>query len=82
MVKGVWLVGDDGTRYLDMIAGIGVNALGYGDSRLEGAIATQAKALIHASNLFMLRPQFELAAKLLELSGLSKVFLQTAVPKQ
>jgi len=72
--EGVWLVGDDGTRYLDMIAGIGVNALGYGDSRLEGAIATQAKALIHASNLFMLRPQFELAAKLLELSGLSKVF--------
>jgi len=72
--KGVWIVGDDGTRYLDMIAGIGVNALGYGDSRLEEAIAEQAKKLIHTSNLFMLRPQFELAAKLIELSGLSKVF--------
>lgn len=72
--EGSWLVADDGTRYLDMIAGIGVNALGYGDKRLERAIAEQASKLIHASNLFLMRPQFELAAKLVELSGLSKVF--------
>jgi acetylornithine/N-succinyldiaminopimelate aminotransferase len=72
--EGVWLIGDDGTRYLDMIAGIGVNALGYGDRRLVEAISSQAAKLIHASNLFMMQPQFELAAKLLELSGLSKVF--------
>ena len=72
--EGVWLVGDDGTRYLDMIAGIGVNALGYGDKRLVEAISTQASKLIHASNLFMMEPQFELAEKLLALSGLSKVF--------
>ena len=72
--EGVWLVGDDGTRYLDMIAGIGVNALGYGDKRLVEAISTQASKLIHASNLFMMEPQFELADKLLALSGLSKVF--------
>ncbi|NTW68972.1 MAG: aspartate aminotransferase family protein [Chlorobiaceae bacterium] len=72
--EGVWLVGDDGTRYLDMLSGIGVNALGYGDKRLLAAISDQAAKLIHASNLFMMQPQFELAAKLLELSGLSKVF--------
>ncbi len=72
--EGVWLVGDSGTRYLDMISGIGVNALGYGDPRLLKAITDQAAKLIHASNLFMMQPQFELAAKLLELSGLSKVF--------
>jgi acetylornithine/N-succinyldiaminopimelate aminotransferase len=72
--EGVWLIGDDGTRYLDMIAGIGVNALGYGDKRLVEAISTQASKLIHASNLFMMKPQFELADKLLALSGLSKVF--------
>ncbi|EAT59676.1 aspartate aminotransferase family protein [Chlorobium ferrooxidans] len=72
--EGVWLVGDDGTRYLDMLSGIGVNALGYGDKRLVAAIGDQAAKLIHASNLFMMQPQFELAAKLLELSGLSKVF--------
>ncbi|WP_076791715.1 aspartate aminotransferase family protein [Chlorobium sp. KB01] len=72
--EGVWLVGDDGTRYLDMLSGIGVNALGYADKRLVEAISTQAAKLIHASNLFMMQSQFELAAKLLELSGLSKVF--------
>ncbi len=72
--EGVWLVSDDGTRYLDMIAGIGVNALGYGDQRLVKAISTQATKLIHASNLFMMQPQFELAEKLKALSGLSKVF--------
>ena len=72
--EGVWLVSDDGTRYLDMIAGIGVNALGYGDRRLIEAISSQAAKLIHASNLFMMTPQFELADKLLALSGLSKVF--------
>ena len=72
--EGVWLVSDNGTRYLDMIAGIGVNALGYGDNRLVEAISNQTAKLIHASNLFMMQPQFELAEKLLELSGLSKVF--------
>ncbi|NMW21540.1 MAG: aspartate aminotransferase family protein [Chlorobiaceae bacterium] len=72
--EGVWLVSDSGTRYLDMIAGIGVNALGYGDKRLVEAISTQAGKLIHASNLFMMPPQFELAEKLLAISGLSKVF--------
>ena len=72
--EGGWLVSDDGTRYLDMIAGIGVNALGYGDKRLVDAICSQAAKLIHASNLFMMQPQFALAEKLLDLSGLSKVF--------
>ncbi|NTW10054.1 MAG: aspartate aminotransferase family protein [Chlorobiaceae bacterium] len=72
--EGVWLYANDGARYLDMISGIGVNALGYGDERLVRAISLQAAKLIHASNLFMIRPQFELAEKLLSLSGLSKVF--------
>ncbi len=72
--EGCWLVSDDGTRYLDMIAGIGVNALGYGDERLLQAINTQAARLIHASNLFLLQPQFDLASTLLDISGLSKVF--------
>ena len=72
--KGVYLYSADGTPYLDMISGIGVNALGYGDSRIVDAISQQAAKVIHASNLFMLEPQFRLAEKLLEISGLSKVF--------
>jgi acetylornithine aminotransferase len=73
--QGSFLYTTDGTRYLDMIAGIGVNAIGYGDERLVKAISRQAAKFIHTSNLFMQRPQFELAEKLLELSGLSRVFL-------
>lgn len=72
--EGTYLYGSDGSRYLDMISGIGVNALGYGDKRVIDAITKQAQKVIHASNLFMLEPQFELAGKLLEISGLSKVF--------
>jgi len=72
--EGCWLVSEEGTRYLDMISGIGVNALGYGDKRLLRAITDQAGKLIHASNLFLMKPQFDLAAKLIEVSGLSKVF--------
>ena len=72
--EGVYLFSSDGTRYLDMISGIGVNALGYGDNRLVDAITRQAKKIIHASNLFMLEPQFKLAGKLLDISRMSKVF--------
>ncbi|NTW52641.1 MAG: aspartate aminotransferase family protein [Chlorobiaceae bacterium] len=72
--KGSFLYTTDGSRYLDMIAGIGVNAIGYGDPRLLKAITQQAGRYIHISNLFMQGPQFELASRLLEISGLSKVF--------
>ncbi|NTU93961.1 MAG: aspartate aminotransferase family protein [Chlorobiaceae bacterium] len=72
--KGSFLYATDGQRYLDMVAGIGVNAIGYGDERLLKAIADQAAKYIHISNLFMQRPQFEMAEKLIELSGMTKVF--------
>ncbi|HHE33055.1 MAG TPA: aspartate aminotransferase family protein [Chlorobaculum parvum] len=72
--KGSFFYTTEGDRYLDMIAGIGVNAIGYGDQRLEHAITEQAAKYIHVSNLFMQKPQFDLAAKLLEISGMSKVF--------
>ncbi|MBF0587165.1 aspartate aminotransferase family protein [Prosthecochloris sp. N3] len=76
--SGVWLYDQDGNRYLDMIAGIGVNALGYGDERLIDAICEQSKNIIHASNLFLLEPQFRLASRLLDISGLSKVFFSNS----
>lgn len=72
--KGSFLYTASGERYLDMIAGVGVNAIGYGDKRLEQAITEQASKYIHVSNLFMQKPQFDLAAKLLEISRMSKVF--------
>lgn len=72
--EGNYLFAKDGRQYLDMIAGIGVNALGYGNERVLQAITEQAKKVIHTSNLFMLEPQFKLAEKLLSLTGFSKVF--------
>lgn len=72
--EGVYLYTKDGRRWLDMISGIGVNALGYAHPRLIEAIETQARKYIHTSNLFLLEPQFKLAEKLLSLTGFSKVF--------
>ncbi len=72
--EGNYLFSKDGRKFLDMIAGIGVNALGYGNERVLHAITEQAKKVIHTSNLFMLEPQFKLAEKLLALTGFSKVF--------
>ncbi len=71
---GNYLFAKDGRKFLDMIAGIGVNALGYGNTRVLNAITEQAKKVIHTSNLFMLEPQFRLAEKLLSLTGFSKAF--------
>ena len=50
--EGCYLFGEDGTQYLDMAAGIAVNALGHGHPKLVEAIATQAATLMHTSNLY------------------------------
>ena len=50
--EGVYLYGEDGTKYLDFAAGIAVNALGHGHPALVKAIADQAATLMHVSNLY------------------------------
>jgi acetylornithine/N-succinyldiaminopimelate aminotransferase len=50
--EGCYLYGEDGTQYLDMAAGIAVNALGHGHPKLVQAIADQAATLMHVSNLY------------------------------
>lgn len=50
--EGCHLIAEDGTRYLDMAAGIAVNALGHGHPHLVKAIAEQAATLMHVSNLY------------------------------
>src|SRR5271155_5626466 len=59
--EGVHLIDESGERYLDLLSGIGVNALGYGHPAIEEAIARQSKALLHTSNLFFHQGQAELA---------------------
>jgi len=66
--EGVHLYDTDGKRYLDFVAGIAVNALGYGDPDVTRAIAEQAARLIHVSNLYHTAPGAELARMLVESS--------------
>jgi acetylornithine/N-succinyldiaminopimelate aminotransferase len=72
--EGVYLIDDHGDKYLDLLSGIGVNALGYAHPAIEQAIATQSRRLIHTSNLFFHPGQAELALRLTEMSGLDRAF--------
>ncbi len=72
--EGAWLIDDKGNRYLDAIAGIGVNALGHGNAAVTKTITGQATDLIHTSNLYRIPKQEELAAKLVEVSGMDNMF--------
>jgi acetylornithine/N-succinyldiaminopimelate aminotransferase len=71
---GVYLVAADGTRYLDFVSGIAVNALGYGDTGLRDAMHAAADGLVHVSNLYATAPGEQLAATLVERSFADKVF--------
>ncbi len=64
----------EGNRYLDFIAGIGVNALGHNHPRIVKVIREQAGMLIHSSNLYYHRYQGPLAERLAEISGLKRSF--------
>ena len=59
--EGVYLYDDKGNKYIDMLAGIAVNTLGYAHPKLTEAICEQAKKVIHVSNLFKIKPQEEVA---------------------
>jgi acetylornithine/N-succinyldiaminopimelate aminotransferase len=72
--KGVHLIDENGTKYLDLLSGIGVNALGYAHPAIEDAIAKQSRSLIHVSNLFYHEGQAELAQRLTERTGMDRVF--------
>ncbi|HUS18085.1 MAG TPA: acetylornithine transaminase [Terriglobales bacterium] len=71
---GVYLYGADGRKYLDFLSGIGVNALGYSHPALTKVLTTQAKKLVHVSNLFFHPYTAELAKRLAKISGLDRVF--------
>lgn len=72
--KGVYLYDLDGKRYLDLISGIGVNALGHAHPRITKVIREQAGLLIHTSNLYFHRYQGALAQKIADTSGMQRVF--------
>ena len=69
---GSWLTAEDGTRYLDLGAGIAVNALGHAHPALVAVLTEQAGKLWHVSNLYRIPEQERLANLLVE-----KTFAQT-----
>jgi acetylornithine/N-succinyldiaminopimelate aminotransferase len=72
--SGVYVYDISGKRYLDFLAGISVNSLGYSHPRLVRALVEQGQRLIHCSNLFFHPYQGLLAKRLVDISGMSKVF--------
>ena len=71
--KGATLWDTEGREYIDFTAGIAVTALGHGDEGWVNAVSTQAAKLGHISNLYYTQPYAEVAAKLCQRTGMSKV---------
>jgi predicted acetylornithine/succinylornithine family transaminase len=76
--KGVFLYDVAGKRYLDLVSGLGVNALGHSHPRIVKTIREQAAKLVHVSNLYYHEYQGPLAEKLCALSGLDRVFFSNS----
>lgn len=72
--RGVYLYDKNGLGYLDFLAGIAVNALGYNHPDVLDALKKQMDRNLHLSNFFIQDIQVELAAKLIELTPFSKIF--------
>ncbi|RDD69577.1 aspartate aminotransferase family protein [Paracoccus versutus] len=64
--EGSWAIATDGTRYLDLGAGIAVNALGHANPDLVAALTEQAGRIWHVSNLYQIPEQERLADLLVE----------------
>ena len=72
--EGTWLIEEDGRRFLDLGAGIAVNALGHAHPSLVAALTKQAQNLWHVSNLYTIPQQTELADQLVAQSFADTVF--------
>ena len=72
--KGCWVWDNKGNKYLDFVAGLGVNALGHGHPRILKALREQAARVIHVSNLYYHPYQGPLAAALAKVTGLDRAF--------
>lgn len=72
--EGVCLYDTDGKRYLDFAAGIAVCALGYSNTEWKDALKKQIDQLTHCSNLFYNEPVIKAAKRVLDASGMDRVF--------
>lgn len=72
--EGSWAIATDGTRYLDLGAGIAVNALGHANPDLIAALTEQAGRIWHVSNIYQIPEQEKLADLLVEHTFADTVF--------
>jgi predicted acetylornithine/succinylornithine family transaminase len=75
--EGCELFDADGRRYLDLMGGLGVNALGHGHPRMLAAMTGQAATLVHLSPQYSNQWRSKLAEELCRLSGMAGVFFST-----
>lgn len=71
---GVYLYDENGKKYLDMYAGIAVNALGYNHPKLTETLEEQVKKMVHVSNYYYTKELVEAAKRIVENSIFDKVF--------
>ncbi|MBR0370794.1 MAG: acetylornithine transaminase [Methanobrevibacter sp.] len=72
--EGVKVWDKDGNEYIDMFAGIAVNALGHNHPKLVKSIQDQAEKLIHISSIYYNEPALIYAKKLIELTNFDRIF--------
>ena len=73
--EGVWLWDEAGRKYLDALAGIAVNTLGYGHPKLVAALSRRIQSgVLHTSNLWRIPDQEAAADRIAEITGLDEVF--------
>lgn len=72
--EGVWLYDEQGKKYLDGLSGIAVCGLGHAHPDVTRTIQEQAAKLIHTSNVFHIKEQELLAAKLTSMARMEQVF--------
>jgi len=72
--EGVHLIDDNGNRYLDLLSGIGVNALGYSNKVVQETIAEQSRTLINASNYFFNDKMAGLAERVTRITGMDRAY--------
>ena len=76
--RGSWLIDEQGKRHLDLVQGWAVNSLGHCPPVIAQALAAQAQRLLNPGPGSYNRPMLDLAARLVALSGLDRVFLASS----
>jgi Ornithine/acetylornithine aminotransferase len=76
--EGVYLIDEQGRRYLDFTSGIAVNALGHAHPHLVQAVQEQATKLWHVSNIFNIPGQSVL--RRVSVTQVLRIMCSSAIP--